>query len=241
MCYFISNLSLFLLEAFHTHSQQVLLTWSTRKPRHSHSQQCLSKGCLCTDRLPVDACIAHWWALTFFSSINVTWVFVTLMVNYQYWHCDDIWLHLRWKFKNKPKKEDVWFLWCIFLRWNSAFETSGLSWSQCLAVFFLFFFLSELLVHEWEPRKMKLLFHPLDRNSSLPHLPGITTAAEVAKLLIPLGRQSPKYWFSQHFDNSPPAAEHTPHKHGGRQSCSTILDHSWAQKPRWSCRLPRLA
>lgn len=98
--------------------------------------QCLIKERLRANPLHKDSCTAHWWALTLFSSINVKWIFVTSIINYQYWHCDCIWLHLGWKFKNRLKNQNIQLLSCLFTRWNPAFEKSGLNWSQCLADFF---------------------------------------------------------------------------------------------------------
>lgn len=109
--------------------------WSVRKSSPSYCTAMPNWGM----SLPKDSRLAHWWALTFFFSINVKWLFVTLMINYQYWHRDYIWLHLGWRFKNRLKNWDVQFLSSIFMRWNTASENSELNWSQCLADFLGFF------------------------------------------------------------------------------------------------------
>lgn len=78
--------------------------------------QCLIEERLRANSLHKDSCTAHWWALTLSFSINVKRIFVTLMINYQYWHCDYICLHLGWKFKNRPKKQDIQLLSSVFMR-----------------------------------------------------------------------------------------------------------------------------
>lgn len=153
---------------FYSHSQKVLVTGSARKSSPSYSSAMPNWGM----SLPKDSCLAHWWALTFFFSINVKWLFVTLMINYQYWHRDYIWLHFGWRFKNRLKNWGVQLLSSIFMRWNTASENSELNWSQCLADFCSFFF-SELLVCDCDPEKLKLSFQLLkhidpERNSPLP-------------------------------------------------------------------------
>lgn len=98
--------------------------------------QCLIEGCFHTSSLHKDSFAWHSDGLWHFFSINVKWLFGDFNDNYQYWHCDYIWLHLGWKFKNRLKNEDTWLLPSVLTRWNPVFENSGLNWSQCLADLF---------------------------------------------------------------------------------------------------------
>lgn len=154
---------------FHSHSHKVLVTASVRKSSPSYCSAMPNWGM----SLPKDSCLAHWWALTFFFSINVKWLFVTLMTNYQYWHRDYIWLRLGWRFKNRLKNWDIQLLSSIFMRWNTASENSELNWSQCLADFGWCFLVNYLLVCNCDLKKLKLSFQLLkhidqERNGPLP-------------------------------------------------------------------------
>lgn len=67
-------------------------------------------------------------------SVNIKWMFVTSMVNYHYWHCNYVWLHLGWKLKNRPK-EATQLLSSSFMGWKASFKNTGFSSSQCLSDF----------------------------------------------------------------------------------------------------------
>lgn len=98
--------------------------------------QCLIEECLCASSLHKASCMAHQRAPALFFSISVKGIFVTLIINYQYWHRDYIWLNLRWKFENWAEEPRYSAAFTALMRWNRAFENSGFNGSQCLADYF---------------------------------------------------------------------------------------------------------